>query len=92
VTGAVATENVEVCRPFAVAVTRTVSRFPTSPARTTYDAPVAPAIGRPAAYHWTRFFAVDGDQRPALAVSLVPTVGEPWMLGVVRGTGPRPQV
>src|SRR4029077_17823833 len=76
VTRAVAPENVEVRRWWAVAVTFTEIRFPTSAFFTTYDVPVAPAIRTPSAYQWM-LFTRDRDQRPGCAVSLLPTVGVP---------------
>src|SRR4029079_12521108 len=85
-------ENVEVWRWWAVAVTFTEIRWPRSQCRTRYDVPVAPAIGWPAAYHWRCRLTCDGDQRPAFAVSRLPSVGVRWMRGAFRGTGPRPHV
>jgi hypothetical protein len=81
-----------VWRPWSEAVTRTVTSDPTSPVRTVYDVPVAPARASPPAYHrrWSR--AVAGRQRPGSAVSTLPTVGVPVIAGTDLGTGPRPQV
>ena len=91
-TVAVAGEKVAERRPCEVAVTFTEILRPTSPARTVYDGPVAPAIRSPPAYQRISVAAPEGDQRPEAAVSTDPTSGVPVILGVLLGTGPRLQV
>jgi hypothetical protein len=73
--------------PASDPVTVTVIRCRTSPGTSWYAVPVAPAIGTPLRFHWTRSDTPFGRQLPTLTVTTEPTRLPPLMLGrgVERG-------
>ncbi len=73
--------------PAIVAVTRTASSWPASPAAGVYSAPVAPAMGSPSRSHWRLVACGIEDQVPVSAVRVAPTAPLPAIAGAATDCG-----